>query len=947
MYNSKGKTQKAYKLNNSKQNIIPKNCVAVFPLLIVSGSTYITEHGTMPQNLTYDKGSFLFWQEVFDGRSSIKIQWDGAIELEKPIGENYYLANTKVGKYFFGKPISNSTESLDIGEDASFDEFITMKSNQTITLRFEFDKSNRLYYDNLKEDLRFVDNDLYKLYLIPELCEGKLMYISDYEEIYNDETGLSWACEITFQSLGNELQKSGKAVEQYPQWSAPGEFYVKPKIEYSTGEKREKRIIIDPQGLHPKPIKHLQVELQGPALTSCIYALGRRQERDEATGKWKIGPSKHLLGSRFITTQPNPLNRTSTPSKNFNCYFNEEVVLASTKEALEFLTSFAQPLEQMKNGGFISLGRVSEWKGGDTATGIHLSNDPTGRDNRYDYFDETWFPLENINFGTEEEPKHYVDYNTNGCVYCEDTMRYDDSDTMIDIMNKNVFTFNQQPIIPLSMFATRPLYLKNIPIVGAIANFFNLGDIHLFTNTKNRQASNLIFFGDSDLCSMCAVLQKGYITSGTAFALPWRTNEQKVAFPINFFGNNQAQYNKLGVNSVNTTLCIELTDKINMTPSDLPQDTYDTLWLAQSTKEDGTPFYPSEPNRTLLTNSSMKAQILTNNPGFIIDTVIVQTIFDGKIRISAYSTEDDTLLVPEWTTTILSNANWQGGAMRDWTNMYFLSNWTERFCRQQDEFTYPLAPRKTNENEVVIPVDFSENFKISNEGTIDFIVPFTSEWSDRQDIYKNVERSFYTIRNKPISDTYTVQYLELGIPSVRDKESFKAYFGDIQANFQQSRISYVGENYERQIAQLQTQFKTIGSFGNEDTYTFELPILSINNNIEGWEDKELEPWCDSVWKLFSTRQTSILSGSKLGTTLKPTLTITLRDNDILFSMVDNSLMIGWNNNDQLEDNFVGFGGGTATRWVEANYTILLNSIKFLKKEVSIGFSNSVYGKTHN
>jgi len=103
--------------------------------------------------------------------------------LEKPTGKNYYLAKTQVGKYYYGKPISSGMEGLEIGDNQSFDDFLSLKANQTITLRFEYDPNDRVgsKYE-LQEQFRFklVDNDIYNLYQIPEICENKLMYIESH-----------------------------------------------------------------------------------------------------------------------------------------------------------------------------------------------------------------------------------------------------------------------------------------------------------------------------------------------------------------------------------------------------------------------------------------------------------------------------------------------------------------------------------------------------------------------------------------------------------------------------------------------------------------------------------------------------------------------------------------------------------------------------------------------
>jgi hypothetical protein len=151
-----------------------------------------------------------------------------------------------------GMPLSSTGESV-IEKVVGNTDFLGMKTSQDITMTFD---CNEIDLDepfcttsfNLNED------SLFSVYLIPELGENKLFIISSYNFVL-DEYGRKSNIEVTFTTLSDKLQESGRAIEQYVNWNAGGigSGYAYPKIiKYMNGEKG---YMLDQTRLNNTPVR--------------------------------------------------------------------------------------------------------------------------------------------------------------------------------------------------------------------------------------------------------------------------------------------------------------------------------------------------------------------------------------------------------------------------------------------------------------------------------------------------------------------------------------------------------------------------------------------------------------------------------------------------------------------------------------------------------------------
>jgi hypothetical protein len=175
-----------------------------------------------------------------------------------------------------------------------------------------------------------------------------LFIISSYSRIKNED-GTTNGIDITFVSLSDKLQESGRAIEQYVNFGAPGEGYAYPYIRYDN--KGNKLIGLDAHRRSNYPITHWQVELQGVGVITNAFCMGRPCKSEEDL----IVPApRHLLGSELHPPISNPLNRTSQPTSNYFFIKDGQVQFnTQSNPADKSWTNFVFANEKLDNDGLI------------------------------------------------------------------------------------------------------------------------------------------------------------------------------------------------------------------------------------------------------------------------------------------------------------------------------------------------------------------------------------------------------------------------------------------------------------------------------------------------------------------------------------------------------------------------------------------------------------------
>lgn len=809
MINQRVKLDNSFKSAQYEKLFVPKGCVAVFPFQIKSGFQNVTNIGYTANGV--NAGDYTFFQKVFTGQQNIIALWENSSHLVKPVGKNYYNKQYQVGKTFFGKPIGNS-KGCQVTSVEGNEDFLGMKISQDITLMFDlpfFPRSNNIKQININANNTYFypkDEDLFKLYIIPQLGEDKWFIIQNCQVYMDPKTNSPIKVEVTFTSLADKLQESGRAIEQYVNLNAPGEGYAFPYVDSvwnETTSSYDIAISLDKEKLQSPGIKYLQIELQGFGVISSFYAMGRPIEEDPS----KVGPPRHLLISGFKTPVINPLNRTSIPSVNFYMPNLASVDFDTQTNVKEQIKNLSQPLEPVKSDGTFLFNK-------------NYGNTNVKVDGMYNnYQDDSWKPFLNVEvYGVQNNLSPY--YNS---------ISYVENDNMWDIINKNNFIFSTTYKLPLSYRCSCPFYLSDIPIIGGFLNSLVLGvGIPIEENIKN---IHLCGFCDAEALEVMKKQYGDYISGND------------VNIPLMCLGDasfNQSYGNSaqklVGVNAVNTTLNCELSTFINLNGK-----VYDSVLIGQTKLEDGTNILPN--GEKLLVNDTLK--VSRNSLNYIIDNITFQGIFNGKIRITAYDVNNNL----QWSTTLVTNSNWTGSA-RDWTTTFLTNFWDKDICYQQDAFIWPESLAIVKNNDIYI--NFNETLEIGQNLNNQYPLYPTFD----NDLYKtnNACLIFKETYLEPIT-TFTIP-LNLSLSDLVQKQISFEYYNTFLTYYEKSYItkeqtpidlsSLPNSNYYTQQINKKVSFYCDDISKTYNILDISIGTLTTNNLYINW-DNELYKYCPILY----------------------------------------------------------------------------------------------------
>lgn len=654
--------------------------VYIFPFVIRNGYVNITENGFVDKGAS--PSNFSFFQKVFTGTETITATWKNSTQLNvRDATKGTYNYDFKVGDYVLGQPVVGSeNRRIEISDVNGNEDFMAMQSAGEVTIMFSQNSQGRGDNGNAK----LSENDVFNLYIIPEIFGNQWLYISNWTSYPDPQNRKILLSEVTFSILKDALEKSGRALEQYVQYAAPGEPYAFP---YIVEGPHYREVQLSPFTTRPEPVKYLQLEIQGGSALSSPLVLGRKLYWDNENKKWYTSPGKFLFPAKMLNPQANPLNKTAAPSKSFFFFPDEEVDVRNTKEWLQAVKEQNQVVAPVQNMGAYTMGTASNW---DNTNKQHASNLKTnGLFN--DFNNLSWKPTpHNIAMGyTDIGDAGYNGWRTKslkGNPYTTDSMYYAPTDNMMQILIKNSMLNMQQLELPLSFTSSRPYRWSNIPVIGFWTRWF--GDRAMFPNTTNVKNSRLGYFIDCNL----AIMAREY------FEQPKQDTQKNYANLQQFLGQETPA--TLNPQATNTTLCFELTDKVSFTDNKYTgsvgqmSDGIDTVYLSQIKDENGN-FLHNDRTPLLLNcnDGNLIPRIVGSEEGFVIDNVIVWALFIGKEKISCYGKyTNNNLSNPLFTQTVMSSSMFEQNNIRNWTTNLTLGTWDSNWSN--GEITWPLAPQK-------------------------------------------------------------------------------------------------------------------------------------------------------------------------------------------------------------------------------------------------------------
>ena len=675
---------KQVNFSSNKQYDTLSNQILIFPFVMRSGFVYVNEKGFIQD---FENSGTI--QKVFPGKNPIIMVWEDSTTLEKPININEYDYKFKVGKYYSGT-ILEHVSNTEIQESDTNKGFKGVEFSESIKIQYIFPKKGT-NTNSTTLPFHVLDEDHFKFYVVEKnknnspYVSKNWMYISSCQNIYDGATLIGQ--EVIFSTLNDKVSVSGRAIEQYPQYGAIGEPFAFPRIVNDVN----KTVVLDTtysQYDKKKLCKYLQVEFQGPCLLGCITVLGRTiTKQNDGTIRTSLG--KFLLMSNFNSVSANELNKTSIPTRNFYCISGASLTDKYGQEWLTRIKNIDDAVSQIDFGGVIQLGQASDYSFDDKFINYHKSNMPSSNANNkfWDYEDLDWRPLSYL--------ENDLTFDTSMNFYSENELSLTAQDDLIQILNTNSFIYMNQLQLDVNMFSTRPVKMSSIPILKHLTFF---GDWTISSNKRNRKLYNLTLLGS------CTDIN---------IAINTINQSNDVYIPLNTFAGKENALKYISSSTSNTTLCFGLTDKIYLPNRDNNNtlELYDTKYLGQSKNEAGN--YIFTDHKPLL--YSNQAGHYTSNEGFIIDKIVIQSIFSGNIRVSGYNNFIRPNSESIWAMTVMSNSLFTGN-FRDWTTIIDNGNWPDKYIIENDEFTWPDSPNKNiQQNEVQLNIQDNLTYDLSGK----------------------------------------------------------------------------------------------------------------------------------------------------------------------------------------------------------------------------------------
>lgn len=712
---------------------------AVCPFTIILGTLNTTEAGYKPANLIVN--NYTNFSKVFTGRESVLAVWDDCYETSQVITpldkggdetNNYGIVKVKQnedgsngGKRYYGR-LLQSAVITSFKPNAVNDTMSQMSATKTVNLIFEYGK-NEVLFDE-------ITNNIYKFFIIPELFEFKdskdnnflstdrqWYYLENCVVIYNSQTKKPEILQATFTSVNDVISKSGLAINQYIQISAPGDRCCFPTV-----DKKTKKIICDKEMLKYHPITHAQISLFGNVAFSNIMFMGRKVKSDLSSQEWNITAPSLIFPYKFQCSFYDELMVNAVPE---TCYYS---VIKAQPLLLEGWQNWKEEISATYNNF------ANKQYEGVLVSELQMTQDTNKITEAYPTHNNYWGDTFLTNSGFNNNL-----YNVSGCEYfyinpfamnskisitkCGLTKFNPNSLTEKNLRMWNFINYficKQFYQLPLSITQTTPVALSSLPIIGGFLNTLLAGLPIGFSVQDNIGIPILSYIPILFSCGQYDFLTSIYGTKTI------KEYNQPIFLGFDTFKKDTANdlLSLCGTTSQTTSFCFNLTSTLSLlptiidgktTPSYGRKETIETTKLGQITKDLKSAY---------LIEKKTKLETPLNNEGFVIDAFSFQAIGQVPYRITFYSqpTNVSGALDPKksvWTGIYktLSNASQN---TRQWTNFMILSNPQYRFDKN---FYYPqnIEIGPTPKDEFVKGIitnwesgyTYLQDIKMNNQGT--------------------------------------------------------------------------------------------------------------------------------------------------------------------------------------------------------------------------------------
>lgn len=666
----------------------------IFPFTIRTGFVNISENGYQPNNSI--PTNYTQFAKIFNGNEGIIALWDNSIEIKltetKP--QNHFIKTVKKGDFYKGR-IDNSKSGADFGKNPGtefFGDYVSFTSNRIITIDLTY---------------QFTKNDLFKFYMVPfdsgrdNADDNDLYFVSDCIPYY-DNNGVFIYNKITFTNLKDQIASTGKTIQQFCQFGAPGESIVIPKLIYNeVGQAID--FEINKNYLIDYGVNTIGIEILGTNAFSFPIIMGRPIEKLNEFNS-KIYAPRDLFMYDIKYPIVDNLSQNSNPTNIF--YLTNAIASIDTYYSDWLERRKAEWNQQIKKKfeGWIQTNQ--------DATKKTNSNGYSVRDNRWNFLNND---VININYDCRasqyfSQPKDPQNSNKGNIGYIDINLSKHNRGRIFDIMNLSRMLFNWIRTMPISTREIVPWSTTNLPIIKGFLNNLSMGIPNGWRGIQN--FSDIAFPQFRGLPTFIGASIYDWYTQSF-----WgdRAGAGKGLVPMDAF--RQDTEDEVGgiisSSSITTNFLFSLTDKILVDEWSKSQNKIITskvyissVMLGQTkniitgNENDKDIIYIANPNYTVAlppTTNTDKTDII-GSTGYILEIVGFTGIGKNAVRISAYGNDPDKVNNPYnsmiWQTSIKSFAM-ASGAIWNIANL-FKVGYLDSFISDNEVSEFPGSIAQPN-----------------------------------------------------------------------------------------------------------------------------------------------------------------------------------------------------------------------------------------------------------
>ncbi len=459
----------------------------IFPFVITNGVIPMTTSGYKPINsIPQDYSDFTL---AITGNATIIAQWKNAFKLEQ-IYKGTKENNFKDADNFYTKIINPMNYPTNRGD--MYEAYLQNStsgayfSNQGTPDPVFQGISTQRQYTLLSTEKQFGQNDELSLYIVlnnnNENIGGETintyeynqsiqwLYISNITDYYDPFDNKKFLFqEITFSSVNDQLSKSGMAIWQKIQHGAIGEGYFFPRIINGV-------VDYDPALAKDIGVKWIDLKVLGLTAFTSLTMIGRPVKAGQINTR--VYQPRDLLFSDELSGMPDTLLTNSNPANVlYNLQGLKPVNQTTYGEWTNIFNALADPLAKKNAEGVLKS---------------ELESTRKTNPNKIPFWDSGLQFKPSGVYDTRQIRKFiYQDPEYKKAPFGVASFDYSSlkSSSFHDILNANRYTHSSISLLPWDVNEYTKFSINNLPIVGKIISFFDLG---LPVKLMSQKNTNLI-----------------------------------------------------------------------------------------------------------------------------------------------------------------------------------------------------------------------------------------------------------------------------------------------------------------------------------------------------------------------------------------------------------------------------------------------------------------------